>query len=122
MLVDYLQLMQDRQDGSSRQQEIGRISRGLKLLAKELNITVIALAQLSREAEGVPPQLSHLREGGDIEQDADVVIFPYNPQAHDPSIENPIIDVTIAKHRHGSTGVRMFRFKKSTQQFEEYNG
>lgn len=119
--VDYLQLMQAKEKGDSRQQEIGKISRGLKLLAKELNVPIMALAQLSREAEGVQPQLSHLREGGDIEQDADVVGFLYDPLGHQKDIEEPVIEVIIAKHRNGSTGIKLFKFKKSTQKFIEYN-
>jgi replicative DNA helicase len=120
-VVDYLQLMQAKEKGDSRQQEIGKISRGLKLLAKELNIPIIALAQLSREAEGVQPQLNHLREGGDIEQDADLVIFLYDPKAHEKDNESPVIEEIFAKNREGATGIKLMQFKKATQKFIEYN-
>ncbi len=110
IIVDYLQLMQgsSRNDGN-RVQEISEISRGLKLIARELNVPLIALSQLSRAVESrTPPipQLSDLRESGSIEQDADIVSFIYRPAYYEP--DNPevqnITDLIIAKHRNGPTG------------------
>jgi replicative DNA helicase len=93
----------------SREQEIAEISRGLKLMAKELKCTVMILAQLSRKPEeraDKRPLLSDLRESGAIEQDADVVLFPFRPAYYDkeqPPIENA--ELIIAKNRHGESGV-----------------
>ncbi len=110
IIVDYLQLMQGsgRTEGN-RVQEVSEISRGLKLIARELNVPVIALSQLSRSVESRSPQipqLSDLRESGSIEQDADIVSFIYRPGYYEP--DNPefenITDLIIAKHRNGPTG------------------
>lgn len=110
IIVDYLQLMQGsgRSDGN-RVQEVSEISRGLKLIARELNVPLIALSQLSRTVESRSPQipqLSDLRESGSIEQDADIVSFIYRPGYYEP--DNPefenITDLIIAKHRNGPTG------------------
>lgn len=111
VIVDYLQLMQGRGRGNdfNRVQEISEISRGLKLIARELNVPVIALSQLSRavESRNPPiPQLSDLRESGSIEQDADLVAFIYRPGYYDPDnteLAN-ITELIIAKHRNGPTG------------------
>lgn len=123
LVIDYLQLIQNREKGFNREQEISSISRGIKLLAKELKIPIIALAQLGREAEkrNGPPILADLRESGGIEQDADIVIFPYDPNSNDKTLTAPIIEAVIAKNRNGATGIRMFRFNKPTQTIEEYN-
>jgi replicative DNA helicase len=110
IIVDYLQLMQatGRSDGN-RVQEVSEISRGLKLIARELNVPLIALSQLSRTVESRSPQipqLSDLRESGSIEQDADIVTFIYRPGYYEP--DNPefenITKLIIAKHRNGPTG------------------
>lgn len=110
IVVDYLQLMQGsgRHDGN-RVQEVSEISRGLKLVARELNVPLIALSQLSRSVESRQPpipQLSDLRESGSIEQDADIVSFIYRPGYYEP--DNPdvanITDLIIAKHRNGPVG------------------
>lgn len=110
IIVDYLQLMQasGRSDGN-RVQEVSEISRGLKLIARELDVPLIALSQLSRTVESRSPQipqLSDLRESGSIEQDADIVTFIYRPgyyEPDNPEVEN-ITDLIIAKHRNGPTG------------------
>lgn len=110
VIVDYLQLMQSTGNhGGNRVQEVSEISRGLKLIARELNVPVIALSQLSRSVESrTPPipQLSDLRESGSIEQDADIVSFIYRPGYYEP--DNPevknITDLIIAKHRNGPVG------------------
>jgi replicative DNA helicase len=109
LVIDYLQLMEGRSYNSeSRVQEISEISRGLKNLAKELNIPILALSQLSRAVESRSPQipkLSDLRESGSIEQDADIVMFLYREDRENPETENKnIIEVIIAKHRNGPVG------------------
>ena len=110
IIVDYLQLMQSSGNhGGNRTQEVSEISRGLKLIARELNVPLIALSQLSRSVESrTPPipQLADLRESGSIEQDADIVSFIYRPAYYEP--DNPevknITDLIIAKHRNGPVG------------------
>lgn len=108
ILIDYLQLMEGDSKTESRQQEISKISRSLKILAKELNCPVIALSQLSRAPElrsDHRPILSDLRESGAIEQDADIVMFLYRDEYyHADSEKKNIGEVIIAKHRHGETG------------------
>ena len=110
IIVDYLQLMQGSgRDNGNRVQEVSEISRGLKLIARELNVPLIALSQLSRSVENRSPQipqLADLRESGSIEQDADIVSFIYRPGYYEP--DNPevqnITDLIIAKHRNGPVG------------------
>lgn len=109
LIIDYLQLMQGTSRYTdNRVQEIAEISRGLKAIARELNIPVIALSQLSRAVEAINPpipKLSHLRESGSIEQDADVVMFIYREEYYNKSSERKnIADIIIAKHRNGPTG------------------
>lgn len=108
IVIDYLQLMQGRARSESRQQEISEISRSLKMLAKELNIPVVCLSQLSRATEGRAdkrPMLSDLRESGAIEQDADIVMFLYRDEYYNKESEkHNIAECIIAKHRNGSTG------------------
>lgn len=109
IVIDYIQLIQGSgKKNASREQEISEISRSLKILAKELNVPVIALSQLSRAVEQRPdhrPMLSDLRESGAIEQDADIVMFLYRDDYYNKdSEEKDISEVIIAKHRGGSTG------------------
>ena len=114
VIIDYLQLMQGRGRAESRQQEISEISRSLKILAKEINIPVIALSQLSRAPETRSdhrPMLSDLRESGAIEQDADIVMFIYRDDYYNPESEKQnIAEIIIAKHRNGSTGTVELRW------------
>ena len=109
ILVDYLQLMSANDTAESRVQEISQISRSLKVLARELNIPVLALSQLSRAVESRTdkrPLLSDLRESGSIEQDADVVMFIYRDDYYNKETsEKPgIAELIVAKHRNGAVG------------------
>jgi len=110
IIVDYLQLMSGSRGGGefNRVQEVSEISRGLKLIARELNVPVIALSQLSRSVESRSPQipqLADLRESGSIEQDADIVAFIYREDYYNPETDRQhITDLILAKHRNGPTG------------------
>ncbi|MCC7323787.1 MAG: DnaB-like helicase C-terminal domain-containing protein, partial [Gemmatimonadaceae bacterium] len=140
IIIDYLQLIQGPADSESRQQEVSYISRSLKILARELEVPVVCLSQLSRgpeqrTGENKRPQLSDLRESGAIEQDADVVMFLYRPEyyegAHDERGEprrladgtplDGLAEVIIGKQRNGPTDtVRMYFHKKYTR-FDNYS-
>jgi replicative DNA helicase len=121
VIVDYLQLMQSHRQVDSRQQEVAEISRGLKMLAKELDVPVIALSQLSRQPESRTdkrPQLADLRESGSIEQDADIVGFIYRDEIYDEdSPDKGIAELIIAKHRNGATGVVKLAFLNHLTKF-----
>lgn len=123
IIIDYLQLMQGKggSKGDNRQQEISEISRSLKALARELNVPVIALSQLSRSVEArqvKKPMLSDLRESGSLEQDADIVMFLYREDYYDPDTENKnITDIIIAKHRNGPVDTVQLYFQKEFTRF-----
>lgn len=121
IVIDYLQLMQVGRKNESRQQEISEISRSLKALARELEVPIIALSQLSRAAEqghDKKPALSHLRESGALEQDADLVMFIYRDEYYHPETEKPgIAEIIIAKHRNGPTGSVEVGFIKEITKF-----
>lgn len=110
VVIDYLQLMSGSESrrNESRQQEISEISRALKVLARELDVPIIALSQLSRAVEARQdhkPMLSDLRESGAIEQDADVVMFLYRDEYYNPDSEKKnLAEVIVAKQRNGATG------------------
>jgi replicative DNA helicase len=125
VVVDYLQLMKGRDGVNSREQEISEISRGLKALAKELRVPVIALSQLNRAVEtrttkDKRPQLSDLRESGAIEQDADTIIFIYRDEYYNAETTNSkgIAELIIAKQRNGPTGKVLVRFAASCTRFD----
>jgi replicative DNA helicase len=122
LVIDYLQLMQGRGRFENRTQEIGSISRALKGLAKELDIPVIALSQLSRAPEtrgGHRPQLSDLRESGALEQDADMVVFIYREEEYNKTPDNRgIAELIIGKQRNGPTGSLKMAFIKEYTRFE----
>lgn len=123
IVVDYLQLMRGDFRSENRVQEISSISRALKALARELNVPVLALSQLSRGVESRTdkrPILSDLRESGALEQDADVVIFIYRDEMYNENTERPnIADIMVAKHRNGPTGSVSLYFRKELAQFLE---
>lgn len=108
IIIDYLQLLASERKRDNKVQEVSDISRQLKILAKELNIPVIALAQLSRSVEARQdkrPMLSDLRESGSIEQDADIVMFLYRDEYYNANTNNKnLAELIISKHRNGSTG------------------
>jgi replicative DNA helicase len=122
IIIDYLQLMSGRRS-DNRVQEVSEISRGLKALARELNVPVIALSQLSRAVEGRQshvPMLSDLRESGSIEQDADIVMFIYREELYDKETDKKgIAEIHIAKHRNGPIGVVPMRFDANTTRFQD---
>ncbi len=129
VIIDYLQLMKGRSRVESRQQEISEISRSLKALAKELNIPVIAVSQLSRKTEertGNRPQLSDLRESGAIEQDADLILFIYRDEVYNKSEDNPNrgkAEIIIGKQRNGPIGKIELAFLDKFTSFKElYKG
>ena len=122
VIVDYLQLMQGRARAENRQQEISDITRALKALARELQVPVVALSQLSRAVEQrrpPKPQLSDLRESGAIEQDADVVALLYRDDLYnEDSDERGVAEVNIAKHRNGPTGTLRLAFRGEFTRFD----
>jgi replicative DNA helicase len=123
IIIDYLQLMQgSSKRGENRQQEISEISRSLKAIARELNVPVVALSQLSRgveQRENKRPMLSDLRESGAIEQDADVVMFLYRDEYYNKESESAgQAEVIIAKQRNGPTGTVNLLWRSDYTQFE----
>ena len=127
IVIDYLQLMRHEGRVESRVEQVGQISRGLKGLARELNVPVIALSQLSRAVEqrggDKKPILSDLRESGAIEQDSDLVMFIYREEYYDKESERPgEADIIIAKHRNGPVGEVVLTFQKEYPKFMNYAG
>jgi len=133
IIIDYLQLMSGGDGNTNREQEISKISRDMKQLAKELQIPIIALSQLNRnvenrKTENRTPQLSDLRESGAIEQDADMVMFMYRPEYYQqqgqgdgmPEAPNGLTEVSIAKHRNGKTGVVKIKAELEFQRFGDW--
>jgi replicative DNA helicase len=122
IVVDYLQLMTSGSRSENRVQEVSNISRNLKVLARELNVPVLAAAQLSRAVEqrtDKEPQLSDLRESGSLEQDADVVMFIHRPEAYEKdTLRQNIAQIKIAKHRNGPTGTVELVFLNQLAKFE----
>ncbi|HUA11435.1 MAG TPA: replicative DNA helicase [Solirubrobacteraceae bacterium] len=126
IVVDYLQLMRTDSRYDSRVTAIGEISRGLKVLARELGVPVVAISQLSRAVETRSPkrpQLSDLRESGNLEQDADLVMFIYRDDYYEKDSERPgEADLIIAKHRNGATGDVVLTFRREFPRFMNYAG
>jgi replicative DNA helicase len=126
IVLDYLQLMQSPSSGDNRVQQISDISRGLKALAKELNVPVVALSQLNRNLESRPnkrPMMSDLRESGAIEQDADLIIFVYRDEVYnEDSPDKGIAEVIVGKQRNGPLGTVRLTFLGQYTRFENYAG
>lgn len=122
ILVDYLQLMSSGTKVENRVQEVSYISRNLKVMARELNVPVLAAAQLSRAVEqraDKEPQLSDLRESGSLEQDADIVMFIHRPEVYEKdTLKQNIAQIKIAKHRNGPTGMVELIFRHNLAKFE----
>jgi replicative DNA helicase len=121
LIVDYLQLLSGGRKNDNRVQEVSEVSRGLKALARELNLPLIALSQLSRAVEGRQshvPLLSDLRESGSLEQDSDIVMFIYREELYDRETDKKgIAELHIAKHRNGPLGIVPLRFESRTTRF-----
>lgn len=124
LVVDYLQLLSSSRRHENRHQEVSEISRFLKALAKELNVPIVALSQLSRAVDSrmdKRPLLSDLRESGAIEQDADVIMFLYRDVVYNSETENPdLTELIIGKQRNGPTGMISLRYIKELTKFEDY--
>ena len=125
LVVDYLQLLSGPGNarGDNRQQEISEISRSLKNLARELDIPVMVLSQLSRRVEeraGHRPMMSDLRESGSIEQDADIVMFLLRREYYDPMDKPGMAELIVAKNRHGGIGNVNLTFRKEIAQFANF--
>jgi replicative DNA helicase len=122
ILVDYLQLMSSGTRSENRVQEVSYISRNLKVLARELNVPVLAAAQLSRAVEqraDKEPQLSDLRESGSLEQDSDIVMFIHRPELYEKdTLKQNIAQIKVAKHRNGPTGTIELVFRSQIAKFE----
>jgi len=126
LVIDYLQLLHSNKKHENRHQEVSDISRSLKALAKELNIPIIALSQLSRAVDSrmdKRPMLSDLRESGAIEQDADLIMFLYRDIVYNPETENPgLSELIIGKQRNGPTGTIYLNFIRELTKFEDSVG
>jgi replicative DNA helicase len=126
VIVDYLQLMSGPRRSENRQQEISEISRSLKILARELEVPVIAVSQLSRAVEARQdkrPMLADLRESGAIEQDADLVLFIYRDEVYNPdSPDKGTVEVLLSKHRNGPVGRLKLTFLQNYTKFANYTG
>ena len=123
LMVDYLQLIESNEAKDVREQEVASITKGLKALAKELQIPVIVLAQLNRGVEmreDKKPRLGDLRESGAIEQDADKVIFLHRPEAYDPSDRPGEADLIVSKNRCGKIGTVTLAWLKDRTQFKDF--
>lgn len=124
VVVDYLQLMRSERGSrpENRTQEVAQFSAGLKMLARELAVPVVALSQLSRQAEtraDKRPFLADLRESGSLEQDADTVLLLHRPGVYDPAAGETAAEVIIAKQRNGPTGVARLHFDSAVMRFTD---
>lgn len=116
LAIDYLQLLTSTLKNKTTNDEIGEISKGLKALALELDIPVIVLSQLNREGDGVEPQLRHLRDSGNIEQDLDVAVLLWTAEDGD---ESRLVGWKVAKHRGGKKGTFAMRWKPAINEWRE---
>jgi replicative DNA helicase len=124
VVIDYLQLIEPDNRRDPRQEQVAQISRRIKQLARELQIPVIALAQVNRASEDRQdhrPRLSDLRESGSIEQDADTVMLLHRPDRYEPGQQEGIIEVIVAKQRNGPTGEVTLAYIKQYMRYEDFN-
>ncbi len=120
-MVDYIQLIDSEESRDSRQEQIAKISRRLKTLARDLDVPVIALSQLNRAVENredKKPRMADLRESGAIEQDADIVLLLHRPDYYDANDQPGIAEVIVAKNRNGATNTIKLTFIKNLTRFE----
>jgi replicative DNA helicase len=125
IIIDYLQLIEPEDRRAPREQQISQITRRLKQLAKEINVPVVALAQLNRGVElreDKRPRLADLRESGAIEQDADLVLFLHRPEAYNPEDRPGQAELIVAKHRSGPTGLVTLTWRKEFMRFDNFSG
>jgi replicative DNA helicase len=124
VVVDYLQLIKPLRRGRSREEEVAEISRGLKALAKELHIPLLAISSLNRKLEDRPdkrPQLADLRESGAIEFDADVILFLHREEVYKKDATNTgVAEINVAKHKNGPIGTIKLAYQKEFHRFEDY--
>jgi replicative DNA helicase len=121
ILVDYIQLVESEDSRDSRQEQIAKISRRLKSLARELHLPVIALSQLNRAVESREdkrPRMADLRESGAIEQDADIVLLLHRPDYYDQNDQPGVAELIVAKNRNGATGNYKLMFSKKITRFD----
>jgi replicative DNA helicase len=118
LVVDYLQRIKPADNRRNRNEQIGEMTRGLSELAKELSIPVVCLCQLNRESEGQTPKLSHLRESGDIEQDANIILAIHTIKDENDE-ETPHKEIHILKNREGSMGKIQLAWKPAAVRFED---
>jgi replicative DNA helicase len=124
VVIDYLQLIEPENRRDPRQEQVAQISRRLKFLARELEIPVVALAQVNRSSEERQdhrPRLADLRESGSLEQDADTVLMLHRPDRYEPGQQEGLIEVIIAKQRNGPTGEVSLKYVKQFMRYEDYN-
>jgi replicative DNA helicase len=124
ILVDYIQLIDSEESRDSRQEQIAKISRRLKTLARELSVPVIALSQLNRAVENREdrrPRMADLRESGAIEQDADIVLLLHRPEYYDPNDQPGVAELIVAKNRNGATNTVKLTFEKPITRFSSYS-
>lgn len=125
VVIDYLQLMTSGRQVESRQQEVSAMSRNLKLLAKDIGVPVVAVAQLNRNSESRndrKPMMSDLRESGSLEQDADIIMLLHRPDYYDKEDRPGEGDIIVAKHRNGETAVIRTLFQGHLSRFVNYSG
>jgi replicative DNA helicase len=121
VIVDYVQLIEPETTGESRQEQVSKISRRLKAMARELKVPVLALSQLSRAVEHRDdrrPRMADLRESGALEQDADLVLLLHRPEYYDPADQPGIAELIVAKNRNGRTGTVRLAWRKDVTRFE----
>src|SRR6202007_3102175 len=123
VVIDYLQLIDPDNRRDPRQEQVANISRRLEFMARELEIPVVALAQVNRSSEDRQdhrPRLADLRESGAIEQDADTVMLLHRPELHEPGTNEGLVEIIVGKQRNGPTGEIQLYYRKQFMRFENY--